>query len=155
MASVTRPPRLWWGRPPGVVLVTLRYLASAVWLGWGIAGLLLYAASLDAQRPRNWAGQLTTSAPSFLAHALELPEIWAGVLIMIAFLVTAFALWMELRLGHRLALAGIVVDAGLAVWSLVLVGAGPLSISMALGTLFGDIIVGAYLLRPHVREYFF
>jgi hypothetical protein len=48
-----------------------------------------------------------------------------------------------------------VVDAGLAVWSLALVGSGPLSISMALGTLFGDIIVGAYLLRPRVREYFF
>jgi hypothetical protein len=138
-----------------VVLVTLRYLASAVWLGWGIAGLLLYAINVDAQRPRDWAGQLTTSTPSLFARALELPEIWWAVLVVIVFLVTAFALWMETRLGHRLALAVVVVDAGLAVWSLVLVGSGPLSISMALGTLFGDIIVGAYLLRPRVREYFF
>jgi hypothetical protein len=78
-----------------------------------------------------------------------------AVLVVLLFLVTAFALWMETRLGHRLALAVVVVDAGLAVWSLVLVGSGPLSISMALGTLFGDIIVGANLVRPRVREYFF
>jgi hypothetical protein len=75
MTSATHPPRLWWGRPPGVVLLALRYLASAVWLGWEIGGLLLYAVTLDVQQPRSWT-RLPTNTPSLFARALELPEIW-------------------------------------------------------------------------------